>query len=419
MREQKIMSKRKQKQIILTPGWAIYLRTSSKDTQNPKNSQERQRQAIYANVISKNSMPVYAEYADTETGLNPHRTNYQKMLHDARLGKFSHIVAENTERFGRNDTESLRAMDEMATLGVQVRFADYPDLDPMDSDERIVIVLTAALARRESDKISERTIGGLQTSARTGGYIGRAPDGYINREKTVSVHQSDNQGRRVTWIEPDPKQAQVWREAWQLLLENRYTLREICEILHQRGHTFKTGRPFVKSAPKGKRTHATNDLSRIFRNPVYAGWVNNLEYVKPMTVDGNWEAIIDRQDFLRGLEILECRSRKRHTKRKHFYLLLRIAYVQTEGHITRLSGSTPNVNRTTKGNPYYCLPSSNINIPCTIVDNNVRQLLATLNIEKALQAQLRSIFREEIRQTLAYSTGGFCNPTRTLYTKTT
>ncbi|MEO0565813.1 MAG: recombinase family protein, partial [Chloroflexota bacterium] len=93
------------KMIEPRPGWAIYLRTSSKEVQNPKASQERQRHNIQRNLVEPGSLDVIEEYSDTETGTNPHRTNYQRMLRDARQGKFSHIAAENAERFGRDDAE--------------------------------------------------------------------------------------------------------------------------------------------------------------------------------------------------------------------------------------------------------------------------------------------------------------------------
>ena len=49
------------------------------------------------------------------------RPGYQQMLEDARAGCFSHVAVENAERFGRNDTEALVAIDELHELGIAVR----------------------------------------------------------------------------------------------------------------------------------------------------------------------------------------------------------------------------------------------------------------------------------------------------------
>lgn len=52
-------------------------------------------------------MPVYNEYVDVLTGTTPHREAYQRLLEDARSGKFSHVIVERADHFGRNDTEAL------------------------------------------------------------------------------------------------------------------------------------------------------------------------------------------------------------------------------------------------------------------------------------------------------------------------
>lgn len=63
-------------------------------------------------------MQVINEYSDTLSGRSTDLPDYQWMLRDARLGKFSHVTAENTERFRRNDTEALFAIDELYALGI-------------------------------------------------------------------------------------------------------------------------------------------------------------------------------------------------------------------------------------------------------------------------------------------------------------
>ena len=133
------MGRRNSKRLPPKAGWAIYLRTSSEEAQNPENSQRRQRHTIRQALFERNEkMPVYNEYIDNLSGrYADNRPGYQQMLSDARAGHFSHVAVENAERFGRNDTEALVAIDELHALGVGVRFADYPDLDPMDPDDRI------------------------------------------------------------------------------------------------------------------------------------------------------------------------------------------------------------------------------------------------------------------------------------------
>ena len=102
------------------PGWAIYLRTSSEDHQKPELSRARQRAIIEGNVLEHSDLPVINEYVDVLTGKTPNRVGYQQLLADARARKFSHVIVERADRFGRNDTEALRAIDELNEFGVAV-----------------------------------------------------------------------------------------------------------------------------------------------------------------------------------------------------------------------------------------------------------------------------------------------------------
>jgi DNA invertase Pin-like site-specific DNA recombinase len=388
---------KKRKPLALQPGWAIYLRTSSKETQHPKLSQDRQRFGIRNELLNFSELPIIGEYVDTDTGRNIERTNYQRLLRDARLGKFSHVAVENAERFGRKDTEALRAIDELDELGIKIRFADYPRLDPIDADDRIIIVYLFGAARRESMKIGERAQGGIHTKLRAGGYTGRAPDGYLNCREQVVGLERELSGRTRNWIEADPKQFPVWREAWRLLLTEQYTLEQICEALHAQGATLRSGLPFVKPGEKGKRTHATNALSAAFHNWAYAGWVvSKVAKIGPKETRGNWEPVVTTEEFEQGLAILEQRNQKRHPNRKHFYLLKRIAYVEINGKIQRLSGSTSNIHRTTGGNRYYCLPRSDINLPCDLLDEQVWEGLQGLEIDPDLHECLKNLYCQEV-----------------------
>ncbi len=235
------------------PGWAVYLRTSSEDHQKPELSRARQRAIIEGNVLAHSELPVINEYVDVLTGKTPKRVGYQQLLADARAGKFSHVIVERADRFGRNDSEALRAIDELNDFGVAVRFANSPDLDPMDPDDRVLVALSFTLARRESALLGIRTRGGQQAKRKSGGYISYAPDGYTNVTARTDSKRRTDLGRWDKWIERDPERAKVIREAWDLLLEDRISVREIAETLHERGYRHRTGRPFVELTASGKR----------------------------------------------------------------------------------------------------------------------------------------------------------------------
>ncbi len=381
------------------PGWAVYLRTSSDENQKPEMSRARQRFAIEANVLNRSEMPVFDEYADVLTGTTPNRPEYQRLLNDARAGKFSHVIVERADRFGRNDTEAMRAIDELNEFGIAVRFANMPDIDPMHMDQRVLVTMTFTLARRESALLGVRVKGGLQAKRKSGGFANLAPDGYINMSGKTELDKKKELGRIDHWIELDPERAPIWRYAWDLLLEDRLTLPEIAEALHARGYQHRKGRPFVEITPTGKRKPNINTLSHSFHNWAYAGWVvSECNGILPKTLRGNWEPLISTEEFERGLEILERRNVHRTVRRKQEYLLSGlIFYRQSDGSLVRLTGSTSNASRSGGGTPYYRVAEAGgVSFLCTDIDALVAQELTRIQVDPDLMPLIRAAYTHDL-----------------------
>ena len=392
---------------VMTPqsGWAVYLRTSSDENQKPELSRVRQRFAIDENVIERSNMPVIDEYVDVLTGKTPNREGYQRLLADARVGRFSHVIVERADRFGRNDTEALRAIDELHEFGVAVRFANSPDLDPMDPDDRVIVALSFTLARRESALLGIRVKGGLKAKRQSGGFCGVAPDGYRNVEDKVIGEAKKLQGRHNHHIEQDPERAKIWRLAWKLLLENELTLEQICESLHARGHRYRSGRPFVQVKKNGKRVANASTLAAIFHNWTYAGWVTSRAgKIPPKTIKGNWQPIVSTEEFERGLAILNQRDLKRGRERRHDYLLKGLIYYNPPNNqgLTRLTCSTSNASRSSGGTAYYCIARSNINFLCSSIDGQIVEALQCVQVDPDLIPLIRAAYTDDIAEKMGH-----------------
>ena len=399
------MGRRNLKRLPPKPGWAMYLRTSSQEAQNPENSQRRQRHAIQRALLDPSPLPLVAEYVDTMSGRTPDRDGYQRLLEDARAGEFSHVAVENAERFGRNDTEALTAIDELHNLGVAIRFADYPDLDPFDPDDRIMVSLSFTLARRESMKLGQRVTGGLHTKLRNGGFVGLAPDGYVNVEQRVDQPSKSNNGRYTRWIEPDPEQFKVWRLAWDLLLTDSHTLEQICEELHQRGYKYRSGRPFI-TIRNGRRVPAVNTLSKRFRNWFYAGWVVSPKAgIPPKTVKGTWKPVVTAEELERGLEILAKRGQRTIRRRRHEYLLSGLIFLEypEDKHLIRLTCSTSNPGRSGGGTSHYRVARTDINLLCSDIDQQVDDYLMQIQVDPELIPLVRACYTAEIAEKLGHN----------------
>ena len=405
------MSKLKTKRVVAAPGFVQYLRTSDEDAQAPERSQSAQRRDIQARLRNVYILPDLGEYVDNFTGTSADRKHYQRMLTDARLGKFSHIFASVPDRFGRDDVEALRAIDEMTSLGIVVRFASHPDLDPADADDRLYLNILFGMAKREAAVISKRCRGGMLSKLLSGGWAWRAPDGYLNKEMRLNQLGPEEQLRHAQykrWVEIDPEQAKVWRTAWEFLLTDSYTLQGICEELHKRGYRLASGRPFVlvernhgkKDNPDRARSYQIKMLSKAFHNWFYAGWVvvqNEWASIAPKTIKGEWEPIVSTEDFERGLAILARRRQVPMPVKKNFYLLQGLVYLELYfGKVHKLTCGKPNANRTRGGVSYYCIPSSDQNYLCHEVDAQIDAHIRAIQVSPDLLPVIRKAYLADI-----------------------
>ena len=108
--------RRKKRPIQPRPGFVTYLRTSDEEVQAPERSQAAQRRDIQQRLVAYHQLDQIGEYVDNFTGTSADRKHYQQMLSDARKGHFSHVFASTPDRFGRDDVEALRTIDEMTRL---------------------------------------------------------------------------------------------------------------------------------------------------------------------------------------------------------------------------------------------------------------------------------------------------------------
>src|SRR5258708_762875 len=347
---------KKIKRLNATPGYVRYLRNSSEDAQAPERSQDAQRREMDQRLLPHHAIPDLGEYVDNYTGTSADRKHYQQMLTDARAGKFSHVFAATPDRFGRDDVEALRAIDELTALGINVRFASHPDLNPGDADDRLYFNILFGMAKREVAVTARRTRGGMTSKLLGGGWTWRAPDGYLNKEIRLNYLGPEEQlkhARYKRWVEIDPEQSKVWRTAWDLLLTDRYSLEQICEKLHEQGYRNCNGKTFIeirltRAHPEGECIARDTLLSRAFHNWFYAGWVvaeNAWVTIKPKTVRGDWQPIVSTDEFERGLPILAQRNHKQMPNKKYFYLLQGLVYLKVDNRRIKLTCGRPNANR--------------------------------------------------------------------------
>lgn len=394
---------KKSKRIESQSGYVTYLRTSDEEVQAPERSQAAQRRDIQQRLIAYHAIPQLGEFIDNFTGTSADRKHYQRLLTNARQGFFSHVFTATPDRFGRDDVEALRAIDEMTRLGINVRFASHPDLNPADPDDRLYLNILFGMAKRESAVLGKRTTGGMLSKLLKGEWPWQAPDGYLNKEIKITELGREEQlqhARYKRWVEIDPEQSQVWRYAWDLLLLDNSTLDQICEALFARGYRFRSGTPLIQYDRLDRAVYRRKDLSKIFHNWFYAGWVvadNDWAKIPPKTVRGTWEPIVSTEEFEMGLAILAKRNHMPQPKKHNFYLLQGILFLERpHGKQIKLTCSKPNPKRPAGGTPYYCVPSSNFNYACTSIDEQIVLHIQRVQIAPEVLPKIRRAYLADI-----------------------
>lgn len=377
-----------------SPGWATYLRVSDEDKQTPERSFAFQRQRIQEQLLSSSEIPFRREYCDMLTGTNPNRSDYQKMLADAAAGLFSHIGLYRADRFGRNTVEGLQAATKLIGLGIKIRVAHMPSLRPEEPDGFFMFLIQMGMAQREVDVLKQRTSDGMEAKLRAGGWPSKAPEGYVNRERSLKSNKYER------WVEPDPVQFKTLRAAWDLLLTDRFTLTQICEELTRQGLIRSLDRPWAwTNARTGERLYAKNRLQEIFHNPFYAGWVVSEKYGIPFgEIKGVWEPVVTTQEWEKGIEILHKHDAEKSRNKRIFYMLRNILWVRVNGQSYKLFGSTPTGR--TKSYSYYIthatIDDSKLHISCETINQQIPAWLQGITVNPSLLPGIQKIYREQV-----------------------
>ena len=225
----------------------FYARVST-DKDEQINSLENQI-SYYSEFIKSKPNWTYVEgYVDE--GLSAlstkKRKNFNRMIDDAKNGKFDLIVTKECTRFARNTVDSLTYTRELMANGVAVLFQNdgFSTLDP-DAELRLSIM--SAFAQDEMRKLSSRVKFGHHQAIKNGVVLGNSRlFGYRKNNKRLVI---------------DEEEAVMVRELYRLYATGEYSLKQLENHLYDMGYRNHNG---------NKIAHTT--LSNIIANPKYKGY---------------------------------------------------------------------------------------------------------------------------------------------------
>ena len=159
---------------------------------------EAQRQAV-ATYLNGGDWQIVDEHTEVESGKNSDRPALEKALAAARLHRAA-LVVSKVDRL----TRSVAFLSRLLEAGVDVRFADLPQIE--GATGRFMLQQMVAVAELEAGMISTRTKAALAAAKKRGtvlgGFRGKVPTAK-HRALSAAIRQRKADGRAAD-ISPQP-----------------------------------------------------------------------------------------------------------------------------------------------------------------------------------------------------------------------
>lgn len=165
-----------------------YDRVSS-DTEEQLNSLANQN-SFNEDYIKQNPHWTYCgKYVDEGiTGISTKkREDFNRLIEDAKNGKFDFIITKEISRFARNTVDSIKYTRELLSYGVCVFFQN-DNINTIEEDSEFRLTIMAGVAQEEVRKLSSRVKYGHKQAIKNGTILGRDIYGYIRESKTKYVY---------------------------------------------------------------------------------------------------------------------------------------------------------------------------------------------------------------------------------------
>lgn len=226
---------------------AAYCRVST-DKEAQIESLENQK-LFFEDFAKKQGYALVQIYADE--GISgkqvKNRTQFLRLLADAKLGLFDMVVVKDISRFARNTVDSLQAIRELKASQVEILFLS--NNQTVLGNSEFMLTIFSALAQEESANLSKRVKFGLEVSAKKG----KVPNFIYGYDRV------DAQTLQIA-----PREAQVVEEIFRLYVKEGLGSRRIAAQLDEKGVPTKKGAGW-----------SAKTVRRILTNPIYAGVLLN------------------------------------------------------------------------------------------------------------------------------------------------
>ena len=225
----------------------FYARVST-DKDEQINSLENQVQYYTELIQSKPNwtfIPGYIDEGISGTSTKK-RDSFNRMIRDAKAGRFDFIITKEISRFSRSTLDSIKYTQELLEHDVGVLFQN-DNINTLDSDSEFRLVVMAGVAQDEVRKLSERLKFGFRQAIKNGHVLGNDKLwGYDKKDCVLSINEEE---------------AQVVRRIFDLYANQQMGIRRISQTLLDEGFTSRKGGAFNVLT-----------IRHVLCNPKYKGW---------------------------------------------------------------------------------------------------------------------------------------------------
>ena len=138
-------------------------------------------------LVQQRGFTIVDEYVDKLSGTRARRPGLDRMLSDARRGRFDVVVVWAFDRLARSVRHFLEVLDELNHLNVEfVSFRE--NVDTSGPLGRAMIIILGAVAELERNLIIERVKSGMRRAKLEGQHIGR-PKLIVDRDAVLRDRQ--------------------------------------------------------------------------------------------------------------------------------------------------------------------------------------------------------------------------------------
>ena len=264
---------------------AIYTRKStSVGLEQEFNSLDAQREACLSYIQRQQGWTALETRYDDGgfTGANTDRPAFQHLLRDVDAHRVDVVVVYKVDRLSRSLLDFAKVMERFNAAGTSF-VSVTQNFSTADAMGRLTLNMLMSFAEFEREMISERTRDKIAAARRKGKWTGGSvPLGYSVVDKKLVVNELE---------------AALVREIFALYHEHRSSL-AVVRILNERRHTPR--RNTMSGLARMPRAWVTNDVLRILKNTVYAGYFT----VGDELVNAEHPPLIERSLFTRTQELL-------------------------------------------------------------------------------------------------------------------